>query len=333
MAINNTLWKNRSPIRTHFVTSSVNFKSSKYSPENVKDVVQLSLKPLSREDVNRWEDSVTNVCQNNFKGLDITKNLSDTEREELIQSLSRCCDIEPFLLMATGGRPAMSTIIPPSLKKINTAEYNILANPKYDDKYGFIFNKKSMLENIGANKAFYIKRLNLPSDTSNEKIYNVLTSADSPLSDVINYQDVIGTMFGYPFKNTVIFQLEADAGMRSNILQSRRNVSDYKVRLSQALLDKDSRYNSLGKDFKDDMQKSINSITWVEPSNRHNYPIGYTFMRSVEEPAEAARIGKKVRESTMQLEGLNNIAKEQQLLKELNEIRKIGNNRKEYWDI
>ena len=60
--------------------------------------------------------------------------------------------------------------------------------------------KEAMLENIGNNKYFYSKRLNLPKNSTNEQVYKTMISSDSPLLNIKDSQDLIGVMFGYPFK-------------------------------------------------------------------------------------------------------------------------------------
>ena len=213
----------------------------KYSPE-ICDRVTLNGRKLTSKDLTDWKKVVTEAQGNLFAGFETTKNMQPYDRLLLKESLVNNYDIEPFLLVSTGGRPAMGTKMHPSIDKIKSDNFDIL---KWDDQV-FIFNKEAMLENIEMNKSFYNKRLNLPGNSTNEQVYKTIISPDSPILNIKDSQDLIGVMFGYPFKNTIVFQLERDSGMYKNIVKCRKNIPQYKDTLKKALYAEDSKYSSFG---------------------------------------------------------------------------------------
>ena len=285
-------------------------KGLRYVPET-DDRVILRGRKLTSKDLADWKSIVAEAQGNLFSGFETTKNMQPYDRLLLKESLVKNYDIEPFLLVSTGGRPAMSTQMHPSIDKIKSDNFDIL---KWDDQV-FIFNKEAMLENIGNNKYFYSKRLNLPKNSANEQVYKTMISSDSPLLNIKDSQDLIGVMFGYPFKNTIVFQLERDSGMYKTIVKCRKNIPQYKDILKKALYAEDSKYSSFGEEFKRDMEKSIDSIISVKSSGSENYPMGYTFMHSISEPLEEHRINKCIRESADKVQKINNIEKEKELSK------------------
>ena len=322
MSINCLFGKGFSVIKTAQIGKTINFKNLRYAPE-LADRIEINFKKLSKEELVHWEDTVNKTCGNYFAGLSSTKNLNAAEKIDLINLLHSAKDIEPFLLMSTGGRSAMATSMHPILNKLNTANFSIVPDALSQFKNVFIFNRKSMLENIEKNKSFYTKRLNLPPDLSNDKIYDRLVSkAYSPLivSKRKDCQDIIGVMFGYPFKDSIIFQLERDTGLGSDL---RKDIPRFKMELKKILNSDNSRYKDFGNDFKQDIEKSIDSIETINVSNQVGYPQGYTFVEYTKQPDEVSRIGKQIRSSTAELKRLNKMEEELQLAREQEELKKL----------
>lgn len=279
----------------------------RYTPK-ASDTVTFKGRKMTSKELADWKQVVAEAQNNSFSGFETTNNMTSYEVSEFKKSLVKYNDVEAFILVSTGGRPAMSTQMHPSINKIKSDKFDIL---KWDDQV-FIFNKEAMLENIKNNKYFYNKRLNLPENSTYEQIYKTITSSDSPLLNIKDSQDLIGVMFGYPFKNTIVFQLERDSGMYKNIVKCRKNIPQYKDTLKKALYAEDSKYSSFGEEFKRDMEKSIDSIISVKNSGSENYPMGYTFMHSISEPLEEHRINKCIRESADKVQKINNIEKEKE---------------------
>lgn len=275
---------------------------------------------LTNDDLTNWNELVNQISKDNLKGLETVSNLNSDELKELKKHLCAHKDIEPFLLVSTGGRPAMSTQKHPLLNRL---ENNFVAVP-FCDTSVMIFNKSKMLETIESNKDFFLKRLNLPENLSNEEVYEAFTSNDELLNDIAQVQDLIGIAFGYPFKNAIIFQLERDSGMdANNITKQRNNIEEYKRQLLNTLYSNESKYANFDDAFKSEMARAINSIDAVRISINCCYPEGYLFVKTVNESIEEQRIAQCVRKAASEIDKVNQInqrEKQKQFLEEMEYI-------------
>ena len=289
-----------------------------------KDTLSLSMKNLTKDELNKWKNASFDCSRKHkLNHVSSVEGLNKDERGTLSNHLCKCNDIEPFLLVSTGGRPAMCTFKHPLLNKLDK-NFDVIP---LNDTSVLIFNKKEMLKTIEKYKSFYTKRLRLNESTQCEQIYKTFAS-DYCLKNLIDVQDLIGISFGYPFLNAVIFQLETDSGMQNkDITKERKNIKEYKKQLIDTLYAKNSRYALLGDEFKDKVAKAINSISSVNSSRNYGYPIGYTFIKTVEEPAEEHRIAENIRNSTAQLKEINKISKKEENERFLNDLTSLENSR------
>ena len=184
----------------------------------------------------------------------------------------------------------------------------------------FIFNKKATLENIEKNKKFYLQRLNLSKDASNEDIYKFLTGENSPLKNEKQSCDLIGMLFGFPCKNSMIYKLESDTGL--NYI-AREDVAKYKQALIKHLHSPNCVYRDFDEVFKKELEEAIKSITKIDHSKNSNLPPGYTFTNYFDEIPEIVRINQKIRSSLANLVKINKAnkkAKEDEFIKSLDEF-------------
>lgn len=288
------------------------------------DIVDFKSFRLTNDDLTNWSEVVNQISKDNLKGLDSVSNLNNEELKELKKHLLAHKDIEPFLLVSTGSRPAMSTQKHPLLNKLDD---NFEVVP-FCNTSVMIFNKSKMLETIESNKDFFLKRLNLPEKFSNEEIYEAFISNDELLNDIAQVQDLIGISFGYPFKNTIIFQLERDSKMdANNITKQRKNIEEYKKQLLNTLYSNESKYANFDETFKSEIARAINSINEVRESTNCCYPKGYLFMKAVNEPTEEQRIAQCVRKSAIEIDKINNINQKEKQKQFFAEIEYIDDGR------
>ena len=280
-----------------------------------------ALKTLYPQELARWKDAVTDLKDFSFQGLPSTKHLSKDELETLFNFIKKEFDIEPFILVSQGGRPAMVTRTSPILSKLKSQNFDTMTRSLWaHNDNTFIFNKKATLKNIEKNKKFYIQRLNLAKDTSNEDIYKLLTAEQSPLKNEKESCDLIGILFGFPRKNSMIYKLETDAGLN---YMAREDVSTFKQTLLKHLHSPNCVYSKFDDSFKKELEEAIKSITKVGHSKDSNLPLGYTFTNYFSETPEIVRINQKIRDTLASLEKINKAnkrAKEEEFIKSLDEF-------------
>ncbi len=304
---------------TRLKPTNLSFKGASLPPALEKDTVNFSNSRLTANDLDCWDSAVTQMVRYDFENLSSLKNLSQDERIALKKHLSVYRDIEPFLLMSTGGRPAMGTVNTPLLEKLSD-DFDVV---EFCKSSNFIFNRNEMLKKIEQHRDFYLKRLNLTDEASNEQIYNTFIAEDGPLYKVINVQDLIGISFGYPVIDSIIFQLEADSSMRKNILEQRKNLDEYKKNLLDTLYAKDSRYVSFDDVFKKKIEKAIKSIDVINLSTKYDYPHGYTFVKFTDSSIDEAEIAQNIRKSTQEIEKINKKTEQERLRQDLDSFEDI----------
>lgn len=290
-------------------TLNSSFNGVSLPPELANDTVTFDNSKLTAGDLASWDAAVSQICRYKFENLSAVKNLSEDERYELRQHLNKHRDQEAFLFVATGGRPAMGTCSIPLLDKLSD-DFDVIP---LCDISSMIFNKSEMIKKIDENRELFLNRLNLSKEASNEEIYATFTAKNGPLYNIINAQDLVGVSFGYPVIDSIIFQLEADADMRQNIIEHRSNLVEYKTKLIDALYAENSKYSSFDDAFKYKVEKAIKSINTIKASTECGYPDGYLFIKFTNNPIDDVENVKKIKNSIQELDKINKkTAKEQE---------------------
>ena len=145
----------------------------------------------------------------------------------------------------------------------------------------FVLNKNEVKKIIEKNKELYTKRLNLTTDFSVERIYEVLKT-DLKVS-LQGKDDLIGITLGYPIQSSLIYNLEKASKTDK---QLRKDIPAYKRKLLYFCESKKNPYQNMSENFKQDLIKSIKSIKKIEPFTNGMY----SFIEFVNEPAEIKRI-------------------------------------------
>ncbi len=290
------------------ITSPIQAESLSYTGAKAQEQMPFvfkihnnGLKRLYPQEQERCSDAMLKMEKFRLKGLPTTKNFNELELQELFAHLRKDFDVESFILMSAGARPAIFTRHSPLFAKIKSPDFDMVLCKFEDWRGGFVINKKAAFENIQRNKDFYTQRLNLPQTASEEEIYKILTGENSPFKNRDN-ADVIGMMLGFPRKDNFIFQLECDAG--SNIAL-RENPEKMKEVLLKELHSPNCVYAKFDNAFKKELEDSINSITRVKTSRDLGLPDGYVFTNFVDDAPEIVRINKNIREATSKMEKIN----------------------------
>ena len=229
-------------------------------------------------------------------------HLNENEREILVQQLNKFHDVPAFVFMSLGARPAMVTTSSDILLKVKSQNFDTLLRTLGEYENTFIFNKKATLEHISQNRSFYTQRLNLPKNTPDEDIYKILTGENSPLKDEKRGCDLIGLLFGFPKKNSMIYKLERDTNLAVSL---RPTPEKFKKALLKELHSPDCVYAKFDYSFKKDLEDTINSITTVGHSRDLGLPYGYTFVKFADETQEIVKINQKLRKILPELEKIN----------------------------
>lgn len=260
------------------------------------------LKGLTIKELERLDSALLGIKGFRLKGLPSTSHLNEAEREILSKQLNKFRDVNPFVFMSLGARPAMVTTSSDILLKVKSKNFDTLLRTLGEYENTFIFNKKATLEHIAKNKSFYTQRLNLPKNAADEDIYKILTGENSPLKDENGGCDLIGLLFGFPKKNSMIYKLERDAGI--DVLL-RKNPEKFKEALLKELHSPDCVYAKFDDAFKKELENTIKSISTVGHSDDLGLPLGYTFVNFAGETSEVVRINQKLREILPKLEKIN----------------------------
>lgn len=290
------------------ITSPIQAESLSYTGAKAQEQMPFvfkihnnGLKRLYPQEQERCCDAMLKMEKFRLKGLPTTKNFNELELQELFAHLRKDFDVESFILMSAGARPAIFTRHSPLFAKIKSPDFDMVLCKFEDWRGGLVINKKAAFENIQRNKDFYTQRLNLPQTASEDEIYKILTGENSPFKNRDN-ADVIGMMLGFPRKDNFIFQLERDAG--SNIAL-RENPEKMKEVLLKELHSPNCVYAKFDNAFKKELEDSINSITRVKTSRDLGLPDGYVFTNFVDDVPEIVRINKNIREATSKMEKIN----------------------------
>ena len=205
------------------------------------------------------------------------------------------CDIlrtNPHATLTLLGKKPVSIIYADflkNIKNINLPEY-IDIIPSVRNNY-FILNKKASIKTINDNLDFFVKRLNLPSDTSAKKVYEIIVKN---ISENHNFtkgkDDILGILLGFPKINSMIFKLEKDMYAEGNIPESlprnidlRADTENFKKCIINFLHSEKSPYNNMGYKFKNDLEKIIRNIKKIGAYRPNNEDYGFEFILFADE--------------------------------------------------
>ena len=260
------------------------------------------LKKLLPKEQEQLDSILWDIKGFRFKNLPSVSHLNENEREILVQQLNKFHDVPAFVFMSLGARPAMVTTSSDILLKVKSQNFDTLLRTLGEYENTFIFNKKATLEHLAQNRSFYTQRLNLPKNTPDEDIYKILTGENSPLKDEKKGCDLIGLLFGFPKKNSMIYKLERDTNLAVSL---RPTPEKFKKALLKELHSPDCVYAKFDDSFKKDLEDTINSITTVGHSRDLGLPYGYTFVKFADETPEIVKINQKLRKILPKLEKIN----------------------------
>ncbi len=259
-----------------------------------------------------------------LKGLSTTKGMNFKDREKLCKPLGQT-DSDVFALVSLGEKPSMvvSEKGIAALQSINVKGFDTLLRTKRPQEQIvtdnlFFFNRTATQEIIEKNKDFYTKRLDLPKGTTKEDIYNLLLSPKSPLLNEKGFSDIIGMTFGYPKKNSMIYQLESNI---ENLTKKRENLNEYKKELKTFLRSDSSPYKNFNENFKKSLEKAIDKISKIEFSSeiflKDKKLNSYPFIKYVNENCEIKRISDSYRNAAKKLKKIDD---ENRIKKFLNSV-------------
>lgn len=276
---------------------------------------------LSKAEIKDFERQSNLLKNNNFKGLNITKGLSEQAlidlknvliyKEKRGMRLVTQDESKYFILLATSNKPAALTSTQAEypaemVKTFNSNGYDVL---KESDFMGiintFILNRSNVKKVIGKNLDFFQKRMKLDKEANIDEIYNILLSEKSPLKDQEKFSDIRGLILGYSRDNSLLFNL------RNGLCKNEWTKSN----LKDLFLSGWHPYREFDDKFKQHILKQIDKIKVEDlyeanPSglsitqDKSYLPI-YAFVAFVDEPMEFKRIANDIRMSITKLRQIN----------------------------
>lgn len=276
---------------------------------------------LSKAEIKGFERQSNFLKNNNFKGLDITKGLSEENlaklKNILIYKEKRGMrfvtedESKYFIIMATSNKPAALTstqVEYPAeiVKNFNFNGYDVLKNDDFMNITNtFILNRSNVKKVIGKNLDFFQKRMELDKETNIDEIYNILLSEKSPLKDQDNFSDIRGLILGYSKDNSILFNLRNALPKNA---WTKSNLKDLFLFGWHPYIEFDDK-------FKQHFLKQIDKIkvedlyeanpSGLSITQDKSYLPMYAFVAFVEEPMEFKRIVNDIRMSTAKLKQIN----------------------------
>ncbi|MBS4760734.1 MAG: hypothetical protein KHX03_08575 [Clostridium sp.] len=257
-----------------------------------QNIQKAILNPISEKEQALLKKNVNEFTNEGFEGLELTKNLDKQTLSRLISSLKSDNDLTPFLMVATGHKPAMlnGSKAAVYLQKINAKGFETVSRTINSYKNILLLNINETKNTIASHREFFAKRLNLPSDAAVEEIYLTLTGSLNPLHQK-NSHDLTGILLGYPKQNSIIFNLE---NMSPNSPYDRKTPAILKRELKKTLYCEESPYKNFDEKFFKETEAFIDSITCVKHSKDRLFDgvqnDGYIFINFKDEPLELKKI-------------------------------------------
>lgn len=257
--------------------------------QNIKKAI---LNPINEREQKLLKKNVNEFANDNFEGLELTKDFDKRTLSLLITALKSDNDLTPFLMTATGHKPTLlnggeAAIY---LEKIKTNGFDTIVRKVNGHKNIMLLNRKEAKNTIENHREFFAKRLNLSSDATVEEIYSSLTESLNPLQQKHSH-DLTGILLGYPKQNSIIFNLE---NMSQNAPYDRKTPTILKKELKKALYSEESPYKNFDEQFFKETEEFIDSITAVKHSKYKLFDgvmnDGYIFINFKDEPFELKKI-------------------------------------------
>jgi hypothetical protein len=240
--------------------------------------------------------------------MDLTKNLSKAEQEELRKNiipndkptlLNFMFDAKPSILLS-GEHPYFRS---DDKYDVVRREGNVKAPNEKPVKLvnTFILNKELVKNTISENKELYTRRMNMHNESSVDDVYKKLIGDNSPLKKMHGYDDIIGVTLGFSPINSMLFQLEQDI---PNHVEMRMKPDLYFRELYNKLNDKESPYATFSKSTKTNMENFIKSPRQNQAKKPDLSTIGYSYIQIVADKKHSDKIIEKAEKVLETVENL-----------------------------
>lgn len=223
-----------------------------------------------------------------FANLELFKDLTPKERQKLMNHFNSMVKQQDLLSFAGGSTPGIMeySVLPDIFDGLRSDTVRVIEslNP---DVGTLILNQEAAKKIITSNKAFFAQRLGLPETTSVENIFSLVSKPScGPLSETNTYLDLKMLLIGGLKKNATFAQIlediniaekykYMDVGFNSFHSKAAKGLDSFKQALIDSVNSSKSSYSKMPQSCREEILKTIDSITPKEYARRLGEPIDF----------------------------------------------------------